>query len=378
MAEFYDAIVLGLGAMGSASLYHLARRGYKVLGLERFSIPHEMGSSHGVTRIIRLAYYEHPSYVPLLFRAYELWRELETRSGERLLHITGSIDAGPRDGEIFRGAQLACELHELPHEILTARQLQQRFPAYCLPADTMALFQTQGGFLLPERCIASHVKCAEDCGAEAHAHERVLGWEPRGSGVRVTTENAVYDAARLVISTGPWISELVPILKNIAVPERQVLAWFQPWSADLFDPHCFPVFNLTVEEGRYYGFPQFGIPGFKVGRYHHRQEAIDPDGMDRRCHTEDEQVLREFAEKYFPAGSGTTLSMQTCIFTNTPDEHFVLGTDPRFPHVVICSPCSGHGFKFSAVVGEIVADLCESGETRHDISLHNVNRFFNS
>jgi sarcosine oxidase len=361
--------------MGSASLYHLARRGNRVLGLERFTIPHEMGSSHGVTRIIRLAYYEHPSYVPLLLRAYELWRELERRTGERLLHITGSIDAGPGDGEIFRGAQLACELHHLPHEILTAKQLQQRFPAYYLPADTMALFQNQGGLLLPELCIDSHIKCAKASGAEAHVHERVLGWEPRGGGVRVTTEIAVYDAARLVISAGPWISKLVPMLKDIAVPERQVLAWFQPRSPGHFDPSCFPVFNLTVGEGRYYGFPQFGIPGFKIGRYHHRQQVIDPDEMDRECHIEDEEVLRGFVEKYFPAGSGPTLSMQTCIFTNTPDEHFVLGVDPQFPQVVICSPCSGHGFKFSSVVGEIVADLCEKGETRHDISMHNPNRF---
>jgi sarcosine oxidase len=371
----YDAIVLGLGAMGSAALYHLARRGWRTLGLERFQIPHDMGSSHGVTRIIRLAYYEHPSYVPLLIRAYELWRELERVVDEKLLHITGSIDAGPGGGPLFEGATLAATLHGLPHEILTSRELRRRFPAFHLPAETMALYQPEGGFLLPERSIVAHARAATAWGAEIHTGERVVRWEPSGEGVRVVTEAAEYRAERLVIAAGAWVGGILPMLEKLAVPERQVLAWFEPRTPPLFQPDYFPVFNLAVDEGRYYGFPEFGVPGFKVGRYHHRCQTADPDCMDRQGHAEDEAVLREFVEKYFPEGAGRALSMTTCLFTNTPDEHFILDLHPKWPQVVVCSPCSGHGFKFSAVIGEIAADLAVSGRTAHDISLHRLKRF---
>jgi len=371
----YDAIVLGLGAMGSAALYHLARRKWRTLGLERFQIPHEMGSAHGVTRIIRLAYYEHPSYVPLLIRAYELWRELERVANEKLLHITGSIDAGPEHGRLFEGARLAAAQHGLPHEILTARELRRRFPAFHLPAEAMALYQPEGGFLLPERSIPAHARAAAACGATIHTGERVVRWEPAGGGVRVVTDVAEYRAERLVIAAGAWVGGILPMLEKLAVPERQVVAWFEPRTPRLFQPDHFPVFNLAVEEGRYYGFPEFGVPGFKVGRYHHRSQTADPDRMDRQCHAEDETVLREFVEKYFPEGAGKALLMSTCLFTNTPDEHFILDLHPQWPQVVVCSPCSGHGFKFSAVIGEIAADLAVAGHTALDISLHRLKRF---
>lgn len=369
MADRYDAIVLGLGGMGSAALYHLAKRGKKVLGLERFNIPHEQGSSHGITRIIRLAYYEHPSYVPLLRRAYQLWRELEEQFGSRLLHITGSVDAGLPGSTVFEGSRLSCELHDLPHEILTSQQLTARFPGYRLPSQTLAVLQPEGGFLLPESCISAHVILAQAHGAQVHARERVLSWKVRQSGVIVTTEAGHYQADHLIISAGAWISQFVPVLRGKAVPERQVLAWLQPRRPEWFLPGSFPVFNVAVEEGRYYGFPVFGIPGFKFGRYHHRQEHFDPDNPDRECNSQDEALLRQFGERYFPEGCGPTLSMHACLFTNTPDEHFVLDTLPQYPQVVVASPCSGHGFKFASVIGEILADLAMTGDTRHDISI---------
>jgi sarcosine oxidase len=174
----YDVIVIGVGGMGSATLYHLAQRGRKVLGLERYNMPHEMGSSHGITRIIRLAYYEHPSYLPLLHRAYALWRELQQLAGEQLLFITGSLDAGPPGSAVFEGSRQTCELYNLAHEILTGAQVNQRFPGYRLPPETMAVFQPEGGFLTPERCIVAHVMLAQAHGADIHAREPVLGWEP--------------------------------------------------------------------------------------------------------------------------------------------------------------------------------------------------------
>jgi sarcosine oxidase len=375
MSKRYDVIVIGLGAMGSAALFHLARRGQRVLGLERFNIPHEHGSSHGITRIIRLAYYEHPSYVPLLRRAYELWHELESLAGLELLHTTGSIDCGPEGGAIFEGSRRSCELHDLPHEVLTSGELSARFPGYRLPQETMAVLQPQGGFLVPELCVAYHVILAQSFGAEVHARTKVVEWEPTSSGVVVTTEDGVYEAEKLVVSAGAWIGALVPALRALTVPERQVLAWMQPLRPELFMPERFPVFNLTVDEGRYYGFPVYGIPGFKLGRYHHREEAVDPDTMDRACDADDERLLRSFTERYFPDAAGPTTAMHACLFTNTPDEHFILDLLPEHPQVVVASPCSGHGFKFASVVGEILADLSMSGVTTHDISLHRLARF---
>jgi sarcosine oxidase len=371
----YDVIVVGVGGMGSAALYHLARRGKRVLGLERYDIPHEMGSSHGITRVIRLAYFEHPSYVRLLYRAYELWRELQHEAGEQLLHITGSIDAGPPDSLNFLGSKRSCEEHHLSHEVLTSEELSRRFPGYRLPAQTMAVFQPDGGFVLPERCIVAHVTRAQAHGAQVHAREPVRDWQAAAGGVRVVTDRGTYEADRLIISAGAWLGQLVEALAQVAVPERQVLGWFHPLRPDLFGPQCLPVFNITVPEGRYYGLPVFGIPGFKVGCYHHHREDGAPDRIDRDFHPRDETTLRTFVEKYFPAGAGPTMSMKVCIFTNTPDEHFILDVHPEYPQVCIASPCSGHGFKFCSVVGEIMADLAENGRTKHPIEMFRLSRF---
>jgi len=371
----YDAIVLGVGGMGSAAIYHLARRGRRVLGFEQFDIPHELGSSHGITRIIRLAYYEHPSYLPLLRRAYELWRDLQAAAGEQLLFLTGSVDAGPPDSQVFEGSRKSCEIYGLAHEVFDSAELTRRFPGYRLPASTMAVFQPEGGFLTPERCIVAHVNLALAAGAEIHAREPVLAWEPTANGVRVRTARGVYEADKLVLSAGAWIAKLATPLAQVAVPERQVLAWFQPARPDWFGPQRFPVFNVLVEEGRYYGLPVYGVPGFKLGRYRHLDETVDPDTVDRASHLRDEEILRHFAERYFPAGAGPTMGLRACMFTNTPDGHFILDVHPEYPQVCIASPCSGHGFKFCSVVGEILADLAERGSTRHDIAMFRLARF---
>jgi sarcosine oxidase len=368
----YDAIVVGLGGMGSAALYHLARRGRRVLGLERFDVPNELGSSHGVTRIIRLAYYEHVDYVPLLRRAYELWRELETGAGEQLLRITGSIDAGPSGQLVFSGSVRSCEEHGLRHEVLDARELERRFPAYRLDSESMAVLQPDGGFLLPERCIVAHVEGAQAQGAEVRARERVLAWEPAGDGVRVTTERGEYDADRLVLTAGAWMQELAGLPVE---PERQVLAWLQPLRPELFTPGRFPVFNLQLDkDDRYYGFPVFGIPGFKFGRYHHLRERGAADELDREPRPDDEAILRAFAERHFPDGAGPTMTLKTCLFENSPDEHFILDTLPDAPQVAVGGGFSGHGFKFCSVVGEILAELATEGDTRHEIGFLRLGR----
>jgi len=360
--------------MGSAAAYHLARRGLRVLGLERFQIPNTMGASHGLTRIIRLAYFEDPAYVPLLRRSYELWRELEAEAGESLLFITGGIDAGPPGSRVFEGSLESCRQHDLDHEVLTAADLASRFPAYRLPESTLAVFQPDAGLLKPERCVIAHAGAARALGADLREGERALEWSA-GPPARVKTDRGTYEADRLVLTAGPWAGALVPALAGVLQPERQVVAWFEPRRPELFTPAAFPVFVVDVPEGIHYGFPAFEIPGFKVGRFHHLREPVDPDRVDRDVRSEDEGVLRSFVSAYFPDGLGPVLRTSVCMFTNSPDENFVVDRLPEAPGVVVGAGFSGHGFKFCGVVGEVLADLAVDGRTRHEIGLFRLDRF---
>ena len=374
----YDVIVIGMGAMGSATVYELASRGLRVLGLERFDIPHDRGSSHGVSRIIRLAYSEHPSYVPLLRGAYERWRELESAGGEKLLHITGSVDTGKPEGPVFSGSLASCIEHDLPHETLSSEEVAQRFPGCRFPAEWMSVYQPDGGFLMSERCIVAHVTVALERGADVRAREAVLEWDAVGDAVRVKTTRGSYEAGSLVITTGAWAGPLVPSLDHLLAPERQVLGWFQPLRPEVFAPNAFPVVIGEFEEGRYYASPVFGVPGFKIGKFHHLNEPTTADGLDRECRDEDEAVLRQAVARYFPDANGPAMSLRACMFTNTPDEHFIIDALPGPPNVYVAAGFSGHGFKFSSVVGEIMADVSTRGETDHDISLFRLDRFAGS
>lgn len=373
----WDVIVVGAGAMGSAAAWELTKRGKRVLLLEQFEPSHTRGSSHGLTRIIRLAYFEHPSYVPLLKRAFELWRELERESGRQLLHVVGSIDAGQISSRTVSGSLHSCHVHGLEHEVLSAAELSRRFPGYQLPSDCVAVLQPDGGFLLPEACIHAFVDLASNSGATTLTGNRVTGIETTSAGgIRVKTTGAAHEADQVVVAAGAWAGTLIPELARALVPERQVLAWFEVEDRDLFAPERFPVFNLDHSDGHWYGFPEFGVPGFKFGRYHHFNETVDPDSDDwRSVNQRDIELLRQGVSAFFPAANGKVLSSTTCLFTNTPDEHFILDRLAETPQIIVASPCSGHGFKFASVVGEIVADLVVNDSTRHDISLHRISRF---
>jgi sarcosine oxidase len=372
----YDVIVVGVGGMGSAACYHLATRGQRALGLERFDIPHTNGSSHGLTRIIRLAYHESPAYVPLVRRAMTLWRETETRFGRQLLFITGSLDAGPDGGDFFAGSLAAVKEHDLPHELLTAAEINTRFPGFSLPATHRGLFQPDGGFVASERAIIAHVMLAQAAGAEIHAREKVERWEPiAGGGVRVTTSRSSYEAGRLILSAGAWISDFVPALKPIAVPERQVLGWFQPADPRPFMPDAFPVSILMVEEGPYFMLPIWGAPGLKIGLHHHRAERGHADALSREPTAEDEALLRLCLARYMPLANGPVMTLRTCLYTNTPDEHFIIDTLPGNDDVIVASPCSGHGYKFASVIGEILADLATTGRSALPLDMFRLGRF---
>lgn len=370
----FDVIVIGVGGMGSATVYHLARRGVSVLGLERFGVPHDLGSSHGVNRIIRLAYAEDPRYVPLLRRSYELWRELEQESGEPLLIITGGIDVGREGSATLDGSLRSCAAHDLPHDVLDAAALTRRFPGCRFPSDLISVFQADAGFVMSERAIAAHAAAAVRRGADIRTGEQVTGWEADDAGVSVRTESDEYRARSLVVTAGAWAGKLVPALRELAIPERQVLIWTEPIHPQYFRVGAFPIFNMEAAEGRFYGFPVYGVPGFKIGKYNHLRQQVDPDTMDRHCHPEDEEVLREGIRRYFPDADGPTLAMKTCLFTNTADEHFVLDRLPGSPRVAIAAGFSGHGYKFCSVVGEIMADLALDGGTRWDLNLFRLER----
>jgi sarcosine oxidase len=370
--ERYDVVVVGVGGMGSAAMYHLARRGKRVLGLERFDLLHELGSSHGLTRIIRLAYFEHPDYVPLLRRAYELWHELEVEAGEQLLRITGIVEGGER---ILEGVLLSCAEHDIEHEVLSGAEVERRFPAYHLPAEMQVAFQPEGGFVVPERCIVAHVEGALARGAVLRARERVLEWSETENGVRITTDRAELDAERLVLTAGAWSQDVARLPSGLVRGVRQSLAWLQPTRPEIFEPDRMPVFNLALDGEHFYGFPAHAIPGFKLGRYDHFGAGGDPDTIDREPTFADEAPLRAFAERYFPEGAGPTVALKTCLFEPSPDEHFLIGRHPETPAAVVGAGFSGHGYKFCSVVGEILADLAIDGETRHDIELFRLDRF---
>jgi sarcosine oxidase len=367
----FDAIVVGVGAMGSAALYRLARRGRRVLGLDRFRVPNAMGSSHGETRIIRLAYAEGGAYVPLLRRAYELWGELEAASGEQLLHTTGYVDIGQ---ELVQGSLRSCEENGIDYELLTAHELAARYPAFEMSRDAPVLFQADGGFLLPERCIAAQAGWAQSLGAVVRTQEHVLDWAPTSSGVEVRTERGVYAADRLVLTPGAWAQGVARLPPGLVTAERQVLAWFEPLQPELFELGRFPVFGAAVQGGISYGFPSFG-PGFKVGRYHHLGEVVDPEAFDRAPNDADEELLRTFVERYLPAGAGRLAAAVTCLFENSPDEDFIVDFHPESERVVVAAGFSGHGFKFASVVGEILADLVLDGGTEHEIGFLGLGRF---
>ena len=363
----YDVIVVGLGAMGSATAYQLARRGMRVLGLDRFTPPHAFGSSHGETRIIREAYFEHPVYVPMVQRAYELWRDLEKESDTTLLRETGGVMIGRPDSELVKGARHSAELHGLRHEMLTASEVRERFPALHPESDMVAVWEPRAGVLFADACITAHLAQARHYGAELRYEESVLRWEPEGDDIRVLTTQGEYRARQLIVTAGAWISAFFPDLPLRV--ERQVLFWFDHASAsEMFIPERCPV-HLWQFDGRhfFYGFPDLG-KGVKVA-FHHGGEITTVDSVRRQVEASEVEEIRTSLRRFVPTADGTPLATTVCLYTNTPDEHFLIDRHPAHPQVLIASACSGHGFKFSPVIGEILADLAQDKRPRFDLNL---------
>ncbi|MDQ2915508.1 MAG: N-methyl-L-tryptophan oxidase [Chloroflexota bacterium] len=367
-----DVIVAGLGAHGSSAAYRLAARGASVLGFDRFARGHTLGSSGGLSRIIRLSYYEHPDYVPLLRRAWTLWRDLERDSGETLLTETGGLYAGDPNGELVAGALESARRHRLDHEVLDAATLRERYPLFDWLDGWQGVFERQAGWLAPERCIETHLRLAEESGATLRFDEPVEHWESTRDGVRVTTSTGTFDAKQLVIAAGAWESQLAPSLAPELSVERNVLLWFEPTAErDAFAR--LPIYIVDDTDRIFYGFPYIDGQGVKVAGLHFGDKA-DPDTVDRIASPSDEERVRAWLRRRMPLANGERRDAKVCMYTNTSDANFVIDRLPDDPNVVVASACSGHGFKFSTVIGEILADLVLDGETRHPIRFLSADR----
>lgn len=352
----YDVAVVGLGSMGSAALFHLARRGKRVIGIEQFTPGHDRGSSHGESRAIRLGYSEHPSYVPLVRSAFENWRELERLTGETVLTTTGILEAGAPGSRMLQGSLDACILHGLDYELLDAAEIMRRFPAFRMPAGHSAIWQPEGGFLKPELANALHLKLSREAGAEILAGSRVEAIESSpGAAVGLVLPDRRIDAASVVVSAGAWITDLVPELKSQLFIKRQVLCWYEPKQPELFGLGKLPVFAIDDGEDIVYGFPDFAGTGFKCASHYGSGIIAHADAARQDAGPADEARTRTFLERYLPQAAGPLKNMKTCI--------------------VVASPCSGHGFKFASVVGEVLADLATGGTTSHDIGRFRIGRF---
>lgn len=375
MPEPFDVIVLGVGGMGSAACFELARRGRRVLGLEQYPLVHDRGSSHGLTRIIRTAYYEHPNYVPLLRRAWVRWYELEQRTGRHLLTECPCLNIGIDGGELIQGVRKSAAEHGLTIKNMTAADIARRTP-FRFPEGYSGVLERQAGFLYVEECVRAHIDASVALGAEIHAEEPVLEWKMVGDDVEVRTAKETYRASRLVITAGAWATKL---LADLGVPlkvMRQVMVWFDvsenPYT---FRRDHFPIFIAETPQGDFYGLPAIDEYGLKVARHYGAPELAGPDEVNWEATTEDVPPLKAFLSRHVVGVGKKVTEGRVCMYTVTPDKHFVIDRHPEHANVSFAAGFSGHGFKFASVVGEILADLAERGETNHSIEMFRATRF---
>ena len=372
----FDIIVLGLGANGSSALYHLSKTGKRVLGLDRFHPPHRLGSSHGESRIIRQAYFEHPLYVPLIRAAYPLWEELEAVAGRTLFRKTGGLMLGREDTAVVKGALLSAQLHDIPHEYLDAGAIRRRFPVFRATADTVGVLETEAGILLPEECIRAFLSSAVRNGAIQQTDEQVLGIEPGNDDITVLTTKGRYNTDKLIICAGAWTGGLLPGLHLPLTIKRQGLFWFgnaDPQTRAWFQPDRMPVFIWEYEPLKmFYGIPDLGS-GLKVAP-HHRGRLIDADSLKQDTGDDEIAEMRSIAADWL-AMDPVYRDNTVCMYTNTPDENFIIDFHPDHPNIIVASPCSGHGFKFSSLTGHLLCQLAVEGRTPFDLSPFRIGRF---
>lgn len=370
----YDAIVLGLGGMGSATAATLSRRGLRVLGLEQFDRGHSLGSSHGHTRIIRTAYYEHPDYVPLCQSAFAAWYDLEQRTGMNLLTQCPCLSLGPKNSELIQGVTAAAEQHRLDVQQLGPGRLRQWYPQFRLDDDIFGMMETASGFLYVDDCVRTLQDDASAHGAELRFGEPVLEWKVASDTVAVRTAWETLSAARLIVSAGPWARAMLADLQLPLTVMRQVPMWFGPHNPELFRRDRFPIFIAELSGGAFYGLPMIDPRGVKVAMHYGAPELPGPESVNREATDADEQPLRRFLSQFLP-DAGPRMHASVCLYTLTPDRHFIIDRHPEYANVAIAAGFSGHGFKFAPVVGEVLADLVTDGETKHPVGMFSLRRF---
>ncbi len=371
----FDAIVVGLGGMGSATVCELARRGMRVLGLEQFALIHTQGSSHGQTRIIRKAYYEHPDYVPLVRRAYERWLDLEQQTGRHLLTECPCLSLGPRGSSLLEGVRASAQQHQLPIESLDVEPLRRRYPQFVVPDDWQGVLERSAGILYVEECVRAHLEEATRLGATLSADEAVMEWSADGQGVEIRTTRNRFRAARLVLTAGPWAGRL---LQRWGLPlsvMRQVPLWFEPQQASAFRRDVFPIFIAETSAGYFYGLPAIDSSGAKIAEHYGAPELAEVADVNRAVTAADEERVRGFLRSHLPGLNGPCRRSSVCLYTLTPDRHFILDLAPNESAVAMACGFSGHGFKFAPAVAEVLADFVQMGRTDLPVSLFGAKRF---
>ncbi|MCG3130435.1 MAG: Monomeric sarcosine oxidase [Phycisphaerae bacterium] len=371
----YDVIVLGVGGMGSAACDHLAGRGARVLGLEQFDIAHDRGSSHGDTRIIRKAYFEHPDYVPLLHKAYRGWDDLAQDAGEALFERCGLLLAGPPLRALISGARRAAEEHELALPEVAPAEVERRFPGLVLSPGMTVLWEGDAGYLCVEACVRAAAARAARRGATIRTAERVLRWTATAEDVEVTCAGATYRAGRLVICGGPWAGELLSDLRLPLAVRRKVQLWFPTRGGLYAREHGFPVFAMQSEEGFFYGFPSLDGATIKVAEHTGGDVVARPEAADRSLQSGDVASIAAFIVEHLPGVDHRPTRHAVCFYTMTPDEHFIIDRHPAHAHVCFAAGFSGHGFKFAPIVGSILADLALTGTTEEPSGFLRLSRF---
>jgi sarcosine oxidase len=374
--EIFDVIVLGLGAHGSSAAYHLSKNDIKVCGIDKFVPPHAFGSSHGQSRIIRQAYHESPMYVPLVKDAYTLWNALENISGKKLLLKTGGLILGNENGMVIKGARLSAETHNVPYEYLNSKEIAKRFPALKPTEDTVAVVEQSAGILFPEECIKTNLELANKNGARLLFGEAVQSIKQKNNHVEIVTGKNIFQTEKLIVSVGAWLNDLLPELKLPLNIKRQVLFWFRNENKQMqqfIEPEQLPIFIWEYSSPHiFYGFPDLGS-GIKIAP-HHEGQSIHPDLLSKEVYEDEIKQMKNILDKYFNADTRFS-SSDVCMYTNTPDEHFIVDYYPSNKNIIMASPCSGHGFKFSSAIGKMLCDMALEKQLSFDISPFSINRF---
>lgn len=376
MSKTFDVIVLGLGANGSSAIYHLSKTGASICGIDQFTPPHTHGSSHGQSRIIRQAYYESPFYVPLLKEAYALWDEIEKKSGKKLFLKTGGLMLGAEDSAVVKGSKLSADTHDIAYEYLDNNSIKKRFPAFRPAADTVGILEKEAGILFPEDCIQTFLQQAQKNGASLNYNERVIQIIPNDNTVEIVTDKNQYTTSQLIVSAGAWLNELIPDLHLPLSIKRQVLFWMKNRDEKLqqyFSPAAMPIYIWEYALSKmFYGFPDLG-DGIKIA-HHHDGLPVTPAELTPEVSEDEIKDIELITQQYLNIDAAFNYSA-TCMYTNTPDENFIIDYHPQHRNIIIASPCSGHGFKFSSVTGKILSCMATNQPFDNDISMFTISRF---